>query len=210
MRFLVSIVFLVTASLAQAGNIDAALITHLQGEATVESDKGLKRPAVALLKLSADEKLLLKSGAKVQIVFFESGRQEIWSGTGQIAIEASEGKSDSLKPEVKQLPPLLVKQLARTPGVGQQGRAGMVAMRSLPTSAKVAQLEGHYAEFRKGAPVDDLTPEIYYLTGLIELKEADRAKTVLSMLRAKKEEPRVGSVIAHFESLVESQSKPTQ
>ena len=210
MKLLVSIVFFVATSSALAANIDAALITQLQGDAVVESDKGTKRPAVALLKLAIGEKLQLKSVTKIQIVYFESGRQESWSGTGQVEIDSNEGKSTTLKPELKQLPPLLVKQLAKTPGAGQQGRAGMVVMRSLPTPAKVTKLESQYAEFRKGALQDDLTPEIYYLSGLIELKEIDRAKTVLSMLRTRKDEPGVQSVIEHFSGLTDSLGKPAQ
>ena len=204
MRYLLGVLLCLAAPLAQALSIDAALITQLQGEVSVESDKGAKRPALPFLKLAAGETLQLKAGSKVQVVYFESGRQESWTGAGQVEVAATEGRSRAMTPEVKQLPPLMVKQLAKTPGAGQQGRAGMVVMRSLPTPDKVVRLENQYAEFKKDSNVDDLTPEVFYLSGLIELKEGDRARAVLSMLRARQGEAGVLPIVEYFTPLAES------
>lgn len=194
---------LILMSVAPAMAVDAALITVLQGEVTVASEKGLKRPAQAFLKLASGDRLQLKPAARLQIVFFDGGRQETWRGAGVVELADREGRSATLTPEVKQLSPLLVKQIARTPGAGQHGRAGMVVMRSLTPPGKVEQLEKQYGEFRQEASADDLTPEVFYLSGLIELKEYGRAKTVLSMLRSRTENPAAGDLVAHFSPLAE-------
>jgi len=204
MRIFLGGCFLLLASVTQALAADAALITLLQGEATVESEKGIKRPAVAFLKLASGDRLQLKPSARLQVVYFEGGRQETWSGSGVIELSSKEGRSATLQAEVKQLSPLLVKQIAKTPGAGQHGRAGMVVMRSLTPPGKVEQLEKQYGEFRQEATADDLTPEVFYLSGLIELKEYARAKTVLSMLRSRSDNPAAKDVVDYFAPLAES------
>lgn len=210
MKLLLAMVLGLLAPLAQALSVNAALITQLQGEVTLESASGGKRPAVAFLKLSAGEKLQLKSGSRVQLVFFDSARQETWSGSGLVEVAETEAKSASLKADVRQLPALLAKQLAKTPSAGQHGRAGMVVMRSLPTPGKLGQLENQYAEFRKTAAADDLTPEVFYLSGLIELKEGERARTVLTMLRARQGDAAAQGLVEHFMPLADAIGKPAK
>ena len=207
MRIILGFLILITAPLTYALSVDAALITQLQGEIELDSNKGSKRPAVAFMKLLEGEKLLLKNSSKAQLVFFKSGRHETWSGAGEVNIDASEGKSTSLKPLVKQLPSLLVKQLAKTPGAGQHARAGMETMRAFPTSASVERLERQYAEFKNDIHIDVLMPEIFYLNGLIELKEGDLANIALLKLRARQQEPGMQSLVEYFTPLAAALKK---
>ncbi len=59
--------------------------------------------AVPFLKVDTGDKLTLSNGARIQIVYFGNGRQEVWKGNGPIEIGGLESKS-TLKPEVSQLP----------------------------------------------------------------------------------------------------------
>src|SRR5262249_43968091 len=148
------------------------------GQVSVAGKDGT-RPAVAFLKLETGEKLTLPADGRAQIVYFGNGRQEMWAGAGQIEIGGLEGKSSGLKPEIKQLPPLVVNQLAKTPAAGQQGKAGMILVRSLENPDAVDHLDKQYEDLRRAASADDTTPEVFLLSGLIELKEVARAKELL-------------------------------
>ena len=179
------------------GWADQAMLTQVSGQVTVEGKDG-KRPAVAFLKVSTGEKLALGADGRVQIVYFGNGRQELWAGAGEVEIAGLEGRSAAIKPAVKQLPPLVVNQLAKTPAAGQQGKAGMILVRSLENPDAVDHLDKQFEELKRAAAADDTTPEVFLLSGLIELKEFDRAKELLETLRDK---PEYKHVVAHFAPL---------
>src|SRR5258706_16402048 len=108
--FLLCIVGIVFPGAALA---DQAMLTQVTGQVSVAGKDG-SRTAVAFLKVATGDKLTLAGDGRVQIVYFGNGRQEIWTGAGQIEVAGLEGRSSALKPEVKQLPPLVVNQLAKT------------------------------------------------------------------------------------------------
>jgi hypothetical protein len=57
---------------------------------------------------------------------------------------------------------------------------------------------------RAGAAADDTTPEVFLLSGLLELKEYERAKKVLSELKTKQlTQPAYEAVVDHFGPLIE-------
>ncbi len=181
---------------------DAGMITQLSGEASV-SGSGGARAAVPFLKIATGDKITLSNGARLQVVYFGNGRQEVWKGSGQIEVGGLESKS-ALKPEVLQLPPLVVNQLAKTPPAGEQGKAGMVRMRSISNPDAAAHLEKQYADLKRSAADGDTTPEVYLLSGLVELKNFARAKTVLADLSGK---TGYKSVVDHFTPLVNAGAK---
>jgi uncharacterized protein (DUF779 family) len=192
---------------AQAGfalTVDVGMLTQMGGNVSIVTAKEGKRPATAFLKVAVGDRLLLLGrDARVQIVYFESSRQEVWKGEGIIEIAGGEGRSSSLQPEVRKLPPLVARQLIKTPVSGQHGKSGMVTVRSL-SSDTVESLEKQYQEFRATVAEGDTTPEVFLLTGLMEMKEFEQAQKVLEGLRAKSSAtPALAAVISHFEPLVQ-------
>jgi len=185
--------FLANTALAQQ-----AMLTQVSGQVSVAGKDGT-RAAVAFLKLETGEKLTLPADGRVQLVYFGNGRQEIWAGAGQIEIAGLEGRSPALKPEVKQLPPLVVNQLAKTPAAGQQGKAGMILVRSLENPDAVDHLDKQYEDLKRASSAEDTTPEVFLLSGLIELKEVARAKELLQKLSDK---PAYKQVVEHFTPMV--------
>ena len=185
--------FLANTALAQQ-----AMLTQVAGQVSVAGKDGT-RAAVAFLKLETGEKLTLPADGRVQLVYFGNGRQEIWAGAGQIEIAGLEGRSPALKPEVKQLPPLVVNQLAKTPAAGQQGKAGMILVRSLENPDAVDHLDKQYEDLKRASSAEDTTPEVFLLSGLIELKEVARAKELLQKLSDK---PAYKPVVDHFSPMV--------
>lgn len=200
------LLLLLATGFAQA---EVAMLTQVSGEVAVSGKQG-NRVAVPFLKLNTGEKLNLGKDSRVQMVYFGNGRQEVWKGAGDIEVGSLEGRSASLKPETKQLPPLVINQLAKTPAAGQQGRTGMVMLRSLGDPDAGDHLDKQYAELRKNSASDDTTPEVFLLSGLLDLKEYARARKLLGELRNKQlTQPAYEAVIDHFAPLVERAS-PTK
>ncbi|MEK7752062.1 MAG: hypothetical protein AAB654_09115 [Acidobacteriota bacterium] len=187
---------------------DVAMLTQVTGQVAVSGKEGA-RAAVPFLKVNGGDKLTLGKNARVQMVYFGNGRQEVWKGEGQIEIGSLDGRSPSLKAEISQLPPLVINQLAKTPAAGQQGRTGMVMVRSLGDPDAQDHLDKQYANLRAGAAADDTTPEVFLLSGLLDLKEYERAKKVLGELKSKQlTQPAYEAVVDHFGPLVERAAAP--
>jgi len=179
-----------------------AMLTQVSGDVKVAGKEG-NRAAVAFLKVSDGDKLTLPASARVQLVYLASGRQEVWKGAGPVEIGAVQGKSASLKAETSQVPAIILKQLAKTPAVGQHGKTGMVMLRSLDDLGAGDQLEEDYKKFRASAPAGDTTPEVFYLSGLLDMGDVDKAKKVLEDVKAKQAgQPAYAPVVEHFSRLV--------
>jgi hypothetical protein len=179
------------------------MLTQVSGDVVLSGKDG-SRAAVSFLKVNTGDKLKLAKNARVQMVYFGNGRQEVWKGEGQVEVGGLDGRSPSLQPETAQLPPLVVNQLAKTPAAGQQGKTGMIMVRSLENPDALDHLDKQYADLRRTAPAGDTTPEVFLLSGLLELKEFTRAKATLGELRSKQQsEPAYKAVVDHFAPLVE-------
>ncbi|HUR19559.1 MAG TPA: hypothetical protein VMZ90_02040 [Vicinamibacterales bacterium] len=197
---------LIAWSLTGTAWAQAVMVTQVTGAVTA-SGKGGVQPAVPFLKLDEGDKLMLAKNARVQMIYLANGRQEVWKGDGQVEVGELNGRSPSLKAEATQLPASIVSQLKRTPSAGQQGRSGMVMLRSLDDLDASDRLQKEYTDFRTGAAADDTTPEVYLLTGLLDLKEYEWAKKVLGDLKNRQlTQPAYEAVVDHFGPLVERAS----
>ena len=151
----------------------------------------------------------MAANARVQMVYLNTGRQEIWKGSGQVDVGGADGRSSSLKADASQLPPLVLKQLAKTPAAGQQGKTGMVMVRSLDDLDAQDRLADEYKTFRAAASADDATPEIFLLTGLLELGANDDARKVVEDLKSTKgAQPAFAAVVAHFAPMIPAAAAP--
>lgn len=175
---------------------DVGMITQTSGQVSITSGDRVQT-AVPFYKVSAGERLVMESDARVQLVYFGNGRQEVWQGAGRIEVGSLESKSSG-KPQVTQLPPLVINQLAKTPAAGQQGKVGMVRMRSLAKPDAI-YFEKQYQELKTTAAADDTTPEVFLISGLIEIREFSRAGELLAELG---KIPAYKAVVDHFSPIV--------
>lgn len=207
-----SILLLTTAINAVALPMDSGMVTLSQGEVALLGGKEGNKQLAAFTKIKTGDKLLLSKDARVQLVYFESGRQETWKGSGQLEIGASESASASLQPEIKQLPQLLVKQLIKTPSADAKNRAGMILLRAIPASGKDRELDAAYAKLRAEADAADITPELYYLSGYFELRDFNKVKQKLAEMSAQRpDSPEVKAAVEHYTRMVElADSKPAK
>lgn len=183
---------------------DVGLLTKLDGKVEIVAGKKGKQPATAYRKVAIGDRLLLGKDARVQIAYFETSRHEAWKGKGDVDIRKGEGHSSTLKPVVKKLPPLVARQLVKTPASGEHVKIGMVTVRSI-SSDTVESLEKQYREYRDAAAPEDTTPEVFLLTGLLEMMEYEHAQTVLDGMRKKlSATPTLEPVVTHFEPLIKA------
>lgn len=200
---------LISGWLAGVASAQVAMLTQVSGEVTVAAKAGAPRAAVAFLKVNEGDTLKLAGSARVQMVYLASGRQEVWKGAGAVDVGSQDGKSATLKADASQVPALILKQLQKTPAVGQPGKTGMVMLRSIDNLAELDQLEKDYKEFRARTPADDTTPEVFYLTGLLDLQDYERATTFLDELKGRQPtQPALEPVVAHFSTLLAAAKKP--
>lgn len=161
---------------------EVALVMSVQGRVTRLADTGVV--VETFVKLKAGDRVELQPGAKLQLVYFENGRQETWSGSGSITLGAREGKANGLPPaEVKTLPLVMARQIARTPALDAQGRAGVTRLRSVAGPEALQKLEETYRDLRGKTPNDDIGPEVFLLAGLYELRELDRVEKLVGTLQ---------------------------
>ena len=176
--------FLVSLPLAaHAAGHDVALVTALSGK-VVRIEGGRREPLQAFVKLRQGDFLALEEGARIELVFFSSRRQEDWRGTGRLEIAEDGGRGLGLEPPAqKTLPDVMVRQMAKTPALDSQGRAGVVRLRAFATPEALARLENDYRRMRMEVARNDLNPEIFLLASLLEMRQADRLEAALSDLQ---------------------------
>lgn len=155
-----------------------ALVTALEG--TVSRVQGAeKKPLAAFERLEAGE-LLVLDNAKLTLVFFATGQQEIYQGSGRLELGPGEGKPWGLAaPVIKKLPDFLVKQIARTPTLVAQGRAGVTRLRAIATPEAIVKVEESYRRMRMESVAGDLNPEMYRLSALFEMKAFDAVEAAV-------------------------------
>lgn len=172
-----TLLFLLVAP-AAAQDDRGALVTALEGKAY--RIKGTeKKPVEVFERLDAGELLALEE-ARLTLVFFATGRQEVHWGNGRLEIGPGEGRSPDLAaPEVKQLPAFMVRQIGRTPLLVAQGRAGVTRLRAIPTPDAIARIDETYKRLRMEAAAGDLNPDLYRLSALFEIKAYDAVGSAL-------------------------------
>lgn len=186
---------------AQEGG-DVALVTFVQGDVALVTQQG-RQPLRAFVKLKRGD-LLALGKAKLQLVYFGSGRQEMWQGGGRVEILAAESRGFGLpNPEVKTLPSMMVRQIARTPAVDSEGRVLTTRVRSIATPEAIAKLDDAYRRMRMETVRADLNPELFLLSGLFEMREIERVEQVLRDLqRARPGDMEVGLLAALYQKAI--------
>lgn len=178
----IALVWIACGSTAVAAE-GVALITALEGKVSRVANNG-RNAVQAFEKLRPGDLLALEDNASVRIVFFSSQRQESWQGVGRVEIGSDRARGAGLsEPEVKVLPEIMVRQIAKTPSFDSHGRAGAVRLRSISTPEAIAKLDSNYKQLRANTAAEDINPEIFLLSGLLELRQLDRIEGVLSDLK---------------------------
>jgi len=166
--------------------VEVGLVTAVSGNVKWQEEKSVAGDLKPFVKVRDGDQLTMDGAARVQLVYFESGRQETWQGAGVLAVGASASKvvKGSQLPEVKILPAILVKQLAKTPATDGNVKTGMIRLRSM--APPIESVEKDYAEMRKQADSADRSPELFLLASYFERGEYARLEALLGKMNEEK------------------------
>lgn len=153
---------------------EEALVTLAHGAISVGVGQQPLMAVTPFMKLRAGDRLELGDGARLRLLYGQSGRQETWAGAGrlQVGTDATARLSGNPQLEIKQMPSAALARLARAENVlaDMRTRTGMVVIRSGGLLEALREAESVYREMRAGAADDDVAPELYLVSALYELK----------------------------------------
>lgn len=191
------------ASTAEVGGF----VTQSQGKITFKAAGGDEQALPPFARLVSGTHIKMGDNARLQIIYLGSGRQESWTGRAEFVVGDQDSRAigQTAAPSIRMLPPYMVKTLVRSNEVmaNIHARQGMIRVRSLLSGAKVREAETRYAELRAQTTEDDITPEIYLLTTLDDLKAYKSMKKPLAeMLRRQPDNTEARVLHDHFMQLL--------
>ena len=166
---------------------EVGLVTAVSGNVKWQEAGAVASELKPFVKVREGDQVLMETASRLQVVYFESGRQETWQGAGTLEVgnDSSKVVKGGLQPEIRTLPAILVRQLAKTPSPDGSVKTGMVRMRSLVPIDRLESVEREYAEMRRQADASDRNPELYLLASYFELREFDKLEALLGRMNAK-------------------------
>ncbi len=235
LRPLVSLPFVIlltegSAAKAQSLPPDVGIVTQLSGEATYwnESYQKTHEKAEVFMKIRRGDYFKIAAGGRIQLVYFENGRQETWKGSasftvGDVQSRVEKGREIPGQPEVvilsneasqgmRRIPVLLRRaRLSRSGGgVMVRGGSGVSSKLVAPTKeerAEIAMAKETYQKLRKQAKADDITPELTLLGVLADYEQHEEMEKVIK--DAMKIQPD-NQVLKELDEWVKTQKRSTQ
>lgn len=206
----VGMLLVLAAANAQAA-ADVGLINQLSGEVAYKAPGSSATRASAFMKVREGDNFRLNPGARLRVVYFDGGRQELWEGPAEFNAARKQGSVISGMAMASQLPGGVPQALAQTPELMQivkVGRPGAVTVRGIKPGMSaeqklaVQQARDQYKSMSAGAASDDVTPELYMLNVLREHALHDEMKTLAARMLAKQPaQQEVRDIVAWVDSL---------
>ena len=166
---------------------EVGLVTAVSGNIKLKDEKAAVSELKPFIKIREGDQVIMEGVARLQVVYFEGGHQETWLGSGALGVGSVSSKviKGGLQSEIKTLPPILVKQLSKTPSSDGNVKTGMIRLRSIPSREKLEAVENEYAKMRQQADAGDRNPELYLLASYLEFREFDKLESLLKQLNEK-------------------------
>lgn len=156
----------ISSAYAQSNSADVGLVNAMQGEVNYQGKEGPAKKAQAYMRLRHGDKVILGAGASIRISYTTVSRQESWTGPSTFVATSAGGEViKGNKPEIVQLPAVAPQKLARIAELMNTSRVGGLVVRSVAVQTaaskeEVAEAVRAYEVMRKGAPDNDVTPEL--------------------------------------------------
>ena len=169
-RLLVSLILLMTATIAPAQRADVGLVNLVAGDVTYAPATGAPARAQTFMKLRDGDRIEVPAGGQVRVVFFEGARQERWTGPASFRAGKSAGEPISgSAAEVVTLPAGAAQRIGQMPQLVQIAKLGGIQLRGMSPPPKavadqqsqVSAARAAYAKMRADLPADDIAPELY-------------------------------------------------
>ncbi|MBE0616041.1 MAG: hypothetical protein IH604_20410 [Burkholderiales bacterium] len=209
-RYLGSVLFIlsiVTFGAAHAQEVDVALVNLLSGRATFTARSGTSGEVKPFMKLRDGDRITVAAGGQVRIAFFESSRQELWTGPATFtASKAGAGLIAGKAPGITQLPAGVTLRMTRIPELVKIAKLGGMQVRGLSKhqtqagtdrQTALAQARSAYETMRQEMPANDIAPELYLYAALYDFRlYRDMKLVVAEMLRKQPGNPDVEALDA--------------
>lgn len=183
-------------------NPDIAMVTAVSGTVDRVTPQGRQTlPPFGRVKRG---ELLALSAGRLQLLYFASGRQEEWQGTGRLEVAETQGNALGLAPPVvKVLPVVAAKQISRAPVLDERGEVRVPRVRAIAAPDAIERLDETYRRMRMEAVRGDLNPELFLLSGLFEMREFDRVEQLLTDLRrARPGDMEIGLLVTLYQKAI--------
>ena len=180
---------------------DVGLVTQLSGEASYWNEAYQKTPekAQAFMKIRRGDHFKITSGAMIQLVYFQNGRQETWKGSAELVVGDVQSRIEGEKgiqaqPQVLILPSETSQGMRRIPVLlrrARLSRSGATQVRgtgetppktiipSREERAEIAMARETYQKLRKQTKADEITPELNLLAVLADYEQFDEMEKVI-------------------------------
>ena len=178
--------------------VDVGVLNQLQGEVRYRAAGAGVATAAPFMKIRTGDEFEVAAGARLRLVYFANGRQELWNGPARFTVGPAEGTARAGTPEVTQLPGAAGPRLAQSAllaRVAQEGRPGGVVLRNLrpaPPAETLDEARARYAAMRATAEADDITPELVLLAALEAAQRHDEIRPLIEEMRKRQpDNPRI-------------------
>lgn len=171
---------------------DVGIVNRIAGDVTyTTASDNTPRKIQPYARIRHGDKLAVASGGEVQIRYFSTNRQEAWKGGASFVATSAGGELlKGSKPEVTEIPAIVSQKLARVPELMNTSRIGGVVVRSLSAQKdraqryrEVADAMSAYEVLRAKSAEDDVTPELFLMTALIDNEMYADLKSVIQEMQ---------------------------
>lgn len=197
---------------------DVGLLTQVTGPVKCVGREGRQEDPQPFMKIRLGDRFVVEEGGSVEIVFFQSSRQELWKGPVKFRIGEAMGEPEGdpqTLPEVRMLPagagegikklPELLRRAGLTRSGGMQVRgipgdgatSGGQAKGALPSQEiDAARAREVYKEMRLRAAPQDITPELCFLGSLAAREDIEEMASVIQeALKRRPQDPILRSLL---------------
>lgn len=211
----IGFIFLISLPLFATEGAQDSFITNLNGSAYYATENNDRAELLSFIKIPENAEVYVEENSNLQIVYLSSGIQETWSGpiTFTTGEKASLYEQSSPPDNTKTLPPFMLNVLLQSPEVisSIKTRQGMIRVRSLLTARKVKEAEENYLQMLEQVDENDITPEIYLITTLDNLRVYNRmTKPLEEMIRKQPNNLQAKELYEQFNSLMKTEKERIQ
>jgi hypothetical protein len=203
-------VFFLTG-LAIAAVSDIGMVTRLEGKVTFwnDIDGQAHQAAQNFMKVRSEDRFELEADAQMQLVFFASGRRELWKGPSSLKMTGSgsetietgkKGSSplvtllpDTVSKEMQRISPLIDPEKLHRSGSttvrGKKNRSEGLSQKSPALTDEerglVEAARKTYKNLAEGLDPGDITPELYLFSVLADYDQSAEMDSLLKRMREK-------------------------
>jgi hypothetical protein len=185
---------------------DVGVINHLAGLVTVTNGVNTSK-AQAYMNIHVGDQFEVPEGVVVKVAYFQSGRQEWFSGPSSFTIGAQQSVvRRGSSPQVSMLPTGVPQKISQTPELVQIARLSTASGHTSPRElrltaqqqAEVREAREIYAKLRADTPADDITPELYLYSVLQDFLLYNQMKVLVAEMARRQPGNRDVGVLADY------------